>query len=58
MRYSEIFGWGDGMGLGDGVGWGGDDQVQEEYSISNNTCICNYTDVIYMFTCTGTLNMK
>lgn len=44
--------------VGGGVGWGGDDQVQEEYSISNNTCICNYTDVIYMFTCTGTLNMK
>lgn len=55
MRYSEIFGQGVGWG---GVGWGGDDQVQEEYSISNNTCICNYTDVIYMFTCTGTLNMK
>lgn len=50
MRYSEIFGW------GDGVGWGGDDQVQEEYSISNNTCICNYTDVIYMFTCTLNMN--
>lgn len=44
--------------VGGGVGWGGDDQVQEEYSISNNTCICNLTDAIYMFTCTVTLNMK